>query len=61
MSWALCKTPAKYRDVLYLYYCEQYKVKEIAVILQKNENTVKSLLERGRELLKSIYGGDASD
>ncbi len=61
MSWALCKTPAKYRDVLYLYYCEQYKVKEIAVILQKNENTVKSLLKRGRELLKSIYGGDASD
>ena len=58
MSWALFKTPAKYRDVLYLYYCEQYKVKEIAIILQKKENTVKSLLKRGREILKSIYGGD---
>lgn len=59
MSWALFQTPSKYRDVLYLYYCEQYKVREIAIILQKNENTVKSLLKRGRELLKSIYGGDS--
>lgn len=58
MSWALFKTPEKYRDVLYLYYCEQYKVKEIAIILQKKENTVKSLLKRGREILKDIYGGD---
>lgn len=58
MSWALFQTPAKYREVLYLYYCEQYKVGEIAKILKKNENTVKSLLKRGRELLKSIYGGD---
>ena len=60
MSWALFKTPSKYRDVLYLYYCEQYKVSEIAIILQKNENTVKSLLKRGREILKSIYGGDGT-
>lgn len=58
MSWALFQTPSKYRDVLYLYYCEQYKVSEIAKVLKKNENTVKSLLKRGRGLLKSIYGGD---
>ena len=58
MSWALFKTPVKYREVLYLYYCEQYKVKEIAAILHKNENTVKSLLKRGRAILKSIYGGE---
>ena len=58
MSWALMKTPEKYREVLYLHYCEQYKVDEIAGILKKNPNTVKSLLKRGRELLKSIYGGD---
>ena len=58
MSWALMKTPEKYREVLYLHYCEQYKVEEIAGILKKNPNTVKSLLKRGRELLKSIYGGD---
>lgn len=58
ISWALIKTPPKYRDVLYLHYCEQYKVREIAKILHSNENTVKSLLKRGRELLKSIYGGE---
>lgn len=58
ISWALMKTPSKYRDVLYLHYCEQYKVHEIAKILDIKENTVKSLLKRGREILKSVYGGD---
>ena len=58
MSWALCELEEKYRDVLYLYYCEKYKVEEIAEILSHNKNTVKTLLKRGREKLKSIYGGD---
>ena len=58
ISWALLKTPQKYRVVLYLYYCEQYKVSEIADILKVNENTVKTRLKRGRVILKSIYGGD---
>lgn len=58
ISWALMKTPSKYRDVLYLHYCEKYKVKEIAVIIGSKENTVKSLLKRGREILRKIYGGD---
>ncbi len=60
MSWALMKTPPKYREVLYLYYCEEYRVKEIAEILDKKENTVKSLLKRGREILKTVYGGDGA-
>lgn len=58
IKWALFKTPQKYRDILYLYYCEQYKVSEIADILKINENTVKTRLKRGREKLKSIYGGE---
>ena len=58
ISWALMRTPQKYREVLYLYYCEQYKVSEIAAILKVNENTVKTRLKRGRVILKSIYGGD---
>lgn len=58
ISWALIKTPSKYRDVLYLHYCEEYKVKEIAQIIGAKENTVKSLLRRGREILRKIYGGD---
>ena len=58
MSWALLKTPQKYRVVLYLYYCEQYKVREIADILKISESAVKARLTRGREKLKEIYGGD---
>ncbi|MED9970703.1 MAG: sigma-70 family RNA polymerase sigma factor [Ruminococcus sp.] len=58
MSWALMKTPPKYREVLYLYYGYNYKVSEIAAILKLNENTVKTRLNRGRKLLKEIYGGD---
>ncbi len=58
ISWALMKTPQKYRETLYLYYCEQYKVKEIAEILEISETAVKARLKRGREKLKAIYGGD---
>lgn len=54
----LMKLKLKHREVMYLYYCEQYKVAEIARILGKNENTVKTLLRRGREEFKKRYGGD---
>ena len=60
-SWALMRTEPKYREVLYLYYCEEYKVKEISEILGKNPNTVKTLLKRGREQLKKMYGGGADE
>ena len=60
ISWALMRLEPKYREVLFLYYIERYKVDEIAGILGKKNNTVKSLLKRGREKLKKIYGGDAS-
>lgn len=58
ISWALLKLEQKYRDVIYLYYCQKYKVSEIAQILNKNQNTIKTLLMRGREKLRIIYGGD---
>ena len=58
ISWALLKLEPKYRNVLYLHYIERYKIDEIAEILGKNQNTVKTLLRRGREKLKAIYGGD---
>ncbi|MBQ4128268.1 MAG: sigma-70 family RNA polymerase sigma factor [Ruminococcus sp.] len=58
VSWALMQLETKYRDILFLYYVERYKVDEIAEILQKNPNTIKTNLKRGREKLKQIYGGD---
>ena len=61
VSWALMRTEPKYREVLYLYYCEQYKVSEIAEILGKTPNAVKTLLRRGREKLKKMYGGDSDE
>lgn len=58
LSWALMKLEPDYREAVYLYYVEQMKVREIGEILGKNQNTVKTLLSRGREKLRQIYGGD---
>ena len=45
----------QYRIVLYLYYVEEFSVKEVGVILEMNENTVKTRLSRGRTKLKKMY------
>ena len=58
ISWALMRLPPNYREVLYLYYIERYKVDEIAAILDTKSGTVKSLLKRGRDKLRELYGGD---
>lgn len=49
---AVLSLPEKYSAVVFLYYYEGYTIKEIAEILKKSENTVGSLLRRGREKLK---------
>ena len=54
----VCELPENYKTVIYLYYYEEYKVKEIATIMQINENTIKTWLSRAREILKNkIEGG----
>ena len=58
ISWALVKIDDKVRDVLYLKYSEGYNSAQISEILGKNPNTVRTLLKRGLEKLKSVYGGD---
>ena len=50
--FAVQALPEKYRTTLHLYYYEGYSVKEIGELLGKKENTVKSLLKRGREQLR---------
>ena len=50
--------PEKYRDVVYLYYYEEYTAPEIGRILGKKENTVYTLLKRARKTLKDKLGGD---
>ncbi len=46
--------PQKYRNIIYLYYYEEYTVAEIAQILKENKNTVNSKLQRARKKLKEI-------
>lgn len=51
---ALLRLPIKYREVLILHYYDDYKVREIAELLQVSENTIKTRLTRGREKLKPL-------
>jgi RNA polymerase sigma-70 factor (ECF subfamily) len=44
----------KYSQVIYLHYYEGYSVQELTSILRRNENTIKSQLKRGREMLKGV-------
>ena len=48
----LINLPVKYKEVLLLYYFEEYKCHEIGRMLQITESAVKKRLERGRNLLK---------
>ena len=51
---ALKKLREDYREVIELYYFSDLTVSEIAQMLQKPVNTVKSHLRRGREELKEL-------
>ena len=42
------------RIILYLYYYEEYKIREIAKILRQKQNTINSKLTRARNKLKKI-------
>ena len=55
---AIRQLPTKYRAPIWLHYFEDLPAKQIAVILGTRENTVKSQLLRGRELLRNILGKD---
>ena len=44
----------EYREVIKLYYLDDLSVKQIAQVLDKNENTVKTQLSRAREMLKTM-------
>ncbi|NLZ36613.1 MAG: sigma-70 family RNA polymerase sigma factor [Clostridiales bacterium] len=55
---AVLSLPAKYREVIYLHYYEGYSGVEIAEMLNKNVNTIYTLLNRAKEMLKKVLGGD---
>lgn len=49
---AVLALPEKYREVIHLFYYEDYSVIQISKILHKKESTIRSLLHRARNLLK---------
>jgi len=54
----LLSLPEKYKTVLYLYYFEEYSVKELSEILGHKESTIQTQLSRGRKRLKIDLGGN---
>lgn len=52
LYYAVRELPVKYRQVVHLYYFEDYNVKEIAGILKISETTVQTRLLRARQKLK---------
>ena len=48
----------KYRDTVYLHYYEGYSAPEIGALLGRNTNTVYTLLNRARAMLREKLGGD---
>lgn len=51
---AVKQLPDKYREVIHLYYQEDYQTKELSKILNRKESSVRSDLKRGREKLKEV-------
>ncbi|MGD6802685.1 sigma-70 family RNA polymerase sigma factor [Rossellomorea vietnamensis] len=51
----IMKLPLKYREIVFLHYYHNLKIREISLMLNIKENTVKSRMTRAKELLKKAY------
>ena len=52
----ISKLPQKYSSVIFLYYYEEYSIKEISAITGSRETAVQTQLFRARKKLKEILG-----
>ncbi|HDR7277055.1 sigma-70 family RNA polymerase sigma factor [Bacillus cereus] len=52
LTSAVMNLPIKYREVIYLFYYEELSIKEIAIVIEVKENTIKTRLKKAKELLK---------
>ena len=41
LASAVMNLPIKYREVIYLFYYEELSIKEIAIVIDVKENTIK--------------------
>lgn len=55
---AVMNLPAKYKEVIWLYYYDGYQTEEIARILGRPPSTVRNQIRDARKLLKDKLGGD---
>lgn len=52
----IMELPVKYREVLYLYYYEEYSIREISELLSRKESTIQTQLAAARQKLKNTWG-----
>ncbi|HDR7258494.1 MULTISPECIES: sigma-70 family RNA polymerase sigma factor [Bacillus cereus group] len=52
LASAVMNLPIKYREVIYLFYYEELSIKEIAIVIDVKENTIKTRMKKAKELLK---------
>ena len=55
------RLPERDRDAVYLYYYEEYTVKEVAKLLGEREGTTRSRLSRARKKLRAIMEGENNE
>ncbi len=55
---AVLALPGKYREVIVLYYLQNYNLRQIAQLLRLNENTVSTRLRRARKRLQKQLKGE---
>ncbi len=60
VQMALLSLPDEVRVILTLFYYENMDTAQIAATLQLGESAVRKRLQRGRDRLRSLLGGDAS-
>ena len=57
----ILRLPARYREVVFLFYYEDMKLSEIAQLLRVSVSTVSDRLRKARELLRKALEGGMAD
>ena len=57
LSKQVIDLPVKLREVIILFYYQEFSIEEISDMLKTNSNTVRTRLHRGRQKLKEGYEG----
>lgn len=57
ISKQVIELPVKLREVIILFYYQEFSIEEISDMLNINSNTVRTRLHRGRQKLKEGYEG----